>query len=60
MWVRIIWVLYESLIGDIDGTNEFVRSKWFFNLQEFELHEFYYVQISGPGVATVFLFDFVG
>lgn len=60
MWVRIIWVLYESLKGDIDGTNEFVRSKWFFNLQEFELYEFYCIQISGPGVATVFLFDCVG
>ena len=60
MWVRIIWVLYESLIGDIDRTNEFVRSKWFFNLQEFELYEFYCIQMSGPGVATVFLFDCVG
>ena len=64
MWFQIIRALMWEFNIKFWRANEFVRSRWFLDLQVFELHEFYcsdvYVTFSQKGFARYFVKAFRG
>ena len=55
--VELWWFYCEILIGSSERTSEFIRSGWFFELQDFESYETYNLINNHYSFTTEFYLD---